>query len=142
MMRSDITIFGQNGEPVLLVEVKGRKGTSKSWAAELRKNLMENVLIPPAPFFLIATPDRFYLWKRSRNGTDDHEPDYQGDAANAYQSDNATRGIGSLALELRVAAWLADMIAGSEDTTYPDWVRSSGLRAALRYGRLAFEHAA
>jgi hypothetical protein len=50
-MRSDIAVVGEFGEPILLVELKNKTGTSKDWAAKFRRNLAAHGFLPKAPFF-------------------------------------------------------------------------------------------
>ena len=49
----DFIAYSNNGEPLLLVELKGQRPTSESWAARYRQNLMAHGSLPHAPFFLI-----------------------------------------------------------------------------------------
>lgn len=48
---------------VLVVVTWKQFGKSAQWAAQLRQNTYANELLPHTPFFLIALPDHFYLWK-------------------------------------------------------------------------------
>jgi hypothetical protein len=44
--------------------VKNKVGTSGDWAARLRQNILAQRGFPGVNFFLLMTPDRFYLWKK------------------------------------------------------------------------------
>src|SRR5882757_3760379 len=60
----DFVGYDHRGQVVLLAEPKSRLGTSEEWAAQLRRNILEHDALPETPFFLIATPDRIYIWKQ------------------------------------------------------------------------------
>src|SRR5689334_19494299 len=60
----DIVAYDQEGRVLLLAEAKSRGGTSESWAARLRKNMLSHGILPWAKYFLIATPERMYFWKQ------------------------------------------------------------------------------
>lgn len=58
----DFVVYDREGRVVLLAEAKNRRGTSGHWAAGLRKNMLSHGVLPWAKYFLIATPERMYLW--------------------------------------------------------------------------------
>ncbi len=132
------------GEPVLLVEVKNKTGTSKDWAAKLRRNLVAHGLLPKARFFLVATPDHFYLWKDTGNGADELEPDYDIDPrAITKPLFKPEEQIGPAEFETKVASWLVRILSSEADQgsgVVGDLLSKSGLREALRGGKLAFEN--
>ncbi len=123
-MRSDIAILSELGEPVLLVEVKNKTGTSKDWAAKLRRNLVAHGLLPKARFFLVATPDHFYLWKDTGNGADELEPDYDIDPrAITKPLFKPEEQIGPAEFETKVASWVAcaDIEFGGRPRQWRRW---------------------
>src|SRR5437899_2489057 len=79
-IEADITVFDDSGQTVLIVEVKARTGTSKQWAAMYRRNLIAHGFLRKVPYFLIATPDHFYVWKNPPEASVAVEPDYEVDA--------------------------------------------------------------
>jgi hypothetical protein len=58
----DFVAYDRNGRVLLLAEAKSRQDTSESWAAELRRNMLAHGFLPPAKYFMIATPKQIYLW--------------------------------------------------------------------------------
>ncbi len=60
---SDITLNDARGNPILTINVSTLAGKTPEWAAEKRRNLVADGWLTKAPFFLLAFPDRFYLWK-------------------------------------------------------------------------------
>jgi len=71
-MASDIAVVSEFGEPILLVEVKNKRGTSRDWAAKLRRKSRGTWIRTKAPFFLVATRIIFYLWKDTGNGAEEN----------------------------------------------------------------------
>jgi|SRR5271166_5430318 len=142
-MLSDIAILSKRGEPILLVEVKNKTGTSKDWAAKLRRNIMAHGVLPKAPYFLVATPDHFYLWKDASDSVKELEPSYEIDP-NSIPNPLFTPGeeIGPVELETKVASWLNRIMSSQPEHTngsIGDLLSRSGLREAIKGGRLAFE---
>ncbi len=114
VMQSDITALGSGGQTVLMVEVKTRSGTSRDWASMYRRNLAAHGYFPKVPFFLIATPEHFYLWKDAPGAAVLVGSDYDVDAREFldpyYRRSNLDpRIVIPAAFELIVATWLADV---------------------------------
>lgn len=79
--RWDIVIYDRNNQPALAVETKTRLGVSPAWARQFRANLAEDHNFPVARYFILAFPDKFYLWDDSDVATVvDRTPDYEIDA--------------------------------------------------------------
>jgi hypothetical protein len=147
-MDPDITVFDNSRQAVLIVEVKARTGTSKEWASLYRRNLAAHGSLPKVPYFLIATPDHFSLWKNPPNGAIATNPDYDIDATEVlepyYRRSNIdSRTVMGRAFELIVAAWLHDVQEGivADGVVRPSQHRlgESGILEALRGGRLILE---
>jgi len=62
--RVDIAVYSKDDQLQLVVEVKSKTAATADWAARMRRNLAAHLAIPNAPFFLLALPDHFYLWRR------------------------------------------------------------------------------
>ena len=141
----DIIAYDDAGRVVLVAEVKSRVGTSEQWAARFRRNMLEHGVIPDAPFFLIATPERFYFWKQDRRDFTDQAPAFTLDAAKEFQDafeklDKTPQEVSGEALELLVASWLTDLArvgdAGVTSDPARRWLRESGLIGALGKSRI------
>ena len=76
----DLVAYDQLAQPILLAEVKSIHGTSKEWAARFRRNLLAHGTLPPAPFFLIATPDHMYFWRQQDPTSKEEPPQFTMDA--------------------------------------------------------------
>jgi len=144
--RQDFTVFNSAGELTLVVEVKARPGASPAWAAQLRRNLLAHGFVAKAKYFLLALPDRFFLWKEVGPEVAEMPPTHQIDAAlllGPYfeRAGVALETASGDTLELAMAAWLRDLI--NEEGLSPDlrqahpWLAE--LSDELRGGRVACE---
>ena len=139
---ADITIYGRDGGLKLLVEVKSKRGKSREWAARLRRNMYAHGQLPRVPYFLVALPDRFYLWRDIADPQALVDPQYSVDPTSvlrpyfdrAHTSSQTVTGTG---LEFAVSAWLEKLANGRNQPTalYNEpWLRQSGLLEAIRGG--------
>lgn len=79
--KPDITVYAPDRGVLLVAEVKGgRNGTSPEWAAELRGELLPYLpIVGTAPYFMIASPNRLFLWRQDRPHGAGALPDYVAD---------------------------------------------------------------
>ena len=110
----DFVAYDRDGRVLLLAETKSRRGTSKSWAARLRRNMLSHGILPWAKYFLIATPERMYLWKQEHPDPGEILPEFTIDAANVLDPyfqklHQEPSEIGPEAFELLVLTWLTDI---------------------------------
>ncbi len=120
----DFVAYDREGRVLLLAEAKSRHGTSESWAARLRRNLLSHGILPWAKYFLIATPERMYFWKQGDPNVAEMPPEFTIDAAKVFQPyfqklHQEPSEIGPEAFDLLVLTWLTD-IARSERTAKDD----------------------
>jgi hypothetical protein len=151
-MRPDIMVITESGEPVLVVEVKNRKSTSRAWAVTFLRNLLAHGMMPSARYFLVATPDHLYLWKGISGDREIAKPDYEAHSGSLIALDRSIRdrggiGLGERAFESKVANWLAGLSEGRvtrkiEDKHVDEFLVQSGLLDAIRGGRIVLEAAA
>ncbi len=146
--RADIVVSAPDERVQLVAEVKNKRGASAEWSAQMRRNLLVHGVIPNAPFFLLVTPDRFYLWKDGKNVQDAVPPDYEVESAKILASYIERLGIplaelSEPSLELLVTSWLHDLIdfdlAPEEAGPAHHWLFTSGLYKALKQGSVATE---
>jgi hypothetical protein len=75
---SSVLIHGDRpGELIAAVEVKNREDLTQDIAVSLRGNLVSNGLLPPAPYFLLVSQDRGFLWVRADPTDPDAAPAYE-----------------------------------------------------------------
>ncbi len=112
---ADIVVFDKNSQLALIAEVKSKRGTSSDWAKKMRRNMYAHGLLPETPFFLLALPDRFYLWKNVHNTLEPLEPTQQIDPTPFLQPYYVRSGISPSELfeesfDLVVVAWLNQVL--------------------------------
>lgn len=161
---ADTTVVDRAGRPVLAAEAKSRFDVSSSWASGTFRNLYAHGSVPDVPFFLLALPDTFYLWKdprrkadqafmegdRSALGEPEVKPDYSvpaWDLVSPYLGrpggrDPDRREVGSYAMRMVLDAFLADILNARDltsETAPPNlrWLFESGLYEAVRGGSFA-----
>jgi len=125
-------------------------GVSTEWASQLRRNILAHGGYPIAPYFLLATPDKFFLWVKENNGLKATNPDYVEDAADVlkpyFNEFSATPAdVSGFIFEQIVLRWLKSiMYPEFEDTkaAAPDWITQSGLSEAILQGDFFLEQAA
>jgi hypothetical protein len=142
-----LVLYDRNDQKVATVEVKNKRGTSRQWAAEFRRNLADYGLLRGSEFFLLATPDRLYLWKESGKPSSLILPDYEADGASVLERYIRKAGLNpdgfsSNAFELIVANWLSFLALEIETPSSQDWLVQSGLLDAIRMGRIEHQEAA
>ena len=148
---ADILVFDKNGQLALIVEVKSKRETSTDWAAQMRRNMYAHGLLPPAPFFLLALPDRFYLWKNTDKLLESVEPTFKIDPTAFLKPYYDNSGISPSSItgksfDLIVVSWLNQILRADApqylQNTNQDWIISSGLFDRLIGGHLELETAA
>ena len=139
----DFVAYDREGRVILLAEAKSRRGTSEHWAARLRRNMLAHGVLPWAKYFLIATPERMYLWKQERPNPAEVPPEFTIDAAKVLQPyfqklHQEPSKIGPEAFELLVLTWLTDISRSGENKLKEDpssaWL--SDLTGSLQQARI------
>ena len=142
----DFIAYDREGRIVLLAEAKTTRGASDQWAARLRRNMLSHGVLPWAKYFLIATPERLYLWKQERPDPSEVAPDFTIDATKEFQpwsSEMLRRlhldlsDIGPEAFRLLVLTWLTDIARsdnGPDRDVSPPWL--SEFTGSLQQARI------
>ena len=141
---ADIAVYGRDGLLKLLVEAKGKQGASSEWAARLRQNMYAHGQLPHVPYFLLALPDRFYLWREVEDLHMPIMPHYRADALPLLRpylerAGTPSRKMTEQGLELAVSAWLEKLVGNHGQLASPQggqWLHTSGLLDAIRGGRV------
>jgi hypothetical protein len=141
----DFVGYNQRGQVVLLAEAKSQLGTTDQWAAQLRRNILAHGSLPPAPFFLIATPDRVYIWKQKESDMEAASPDLVLEARHALGPYFAKLGrpisqLGREAFQHMVHWWLNDLALSTGEMANEDsslrWLAESGFLDCIRTARI------
>ena len=140
----DFIAYDYAGRAILVGEVKNRVGTSEQWAALFRRNMLAHGILPPALFFLIATPEHIYFWKQDQQGVSDEPPEFTIDVAREFKQyfeklGETPQAVGEQALELLVLSWLADIARSGRARVKEDpsmrWLAESGLIDSIENAR-------
>lgn len=144
----DISVFSPDNKLKLVVEVKGNRGANAEWASQFRRNLMAHEAIPRSPFFLLALPDRLYLWENGSEVIDLRKPDFEVDSSPILgpyleSSPESLNNNTSNSLELILASWLTLLtishISNDEVASHERWLLESGLYEAIKNGSVKTE---
>ncbi|MCB0180879.1 MAG: hypothetical protein KDI62_21805 [Anaerolineae bacterium] len=143
--KADMAVYDKTGQLALVVEAKNKLGTSSNWATKMRRNILAHGLMPNTPFFLLALPDRFYLWKDAGIVPELVPPNYEIDPRPFLQSyyDGPEISLNSLAgesFELVISSWLSKLL--QTDILPPElqeqgWLIETGLFEVIKLGHLA-----
>ena len=142
--RWDIVVYDRRGQLQLAVETKSIVGTSVEWATELKQIVFDNDEFGEVPYFLLALPDRFYLWIEPGASADSHAPDYVADADSVLRPYFERSGlnpanIGHSTFDLIVGSWLSDVSLFEERAgAFPEWLTNSQLAQVIVGGRYAY----
>lgn len=143
-LKPDIAIYSPDGRLQVIVEVKAVVDTDQEWAAQYRRNFLAHEVIPVAPYFLLLTADRAYLW--SGNAVSNKELPKAQIAINVllkrFLPKNGSRLI-ETSLEMATLAWLRDLASASPSALFTgdtkSFLEGSGLLDKIRTGSLALE---
>jgi hypothetical protein len=141
----DFVVQDKQGNPALLVEVKALRDRSEDWARKMRRNLSVHGPLPDAPFFLLALPDRFFLWTDHSQLDPMDRPSHAIDAEPLLapyfdRAEVSPERAAGATFELIVWTWLQRILQSPSPDALPDrsreWLLDTGLFEALRNGRI------
>jgi hypothetical protein len=145
---ADFALYDRNGRLIAVAEVKNKSGTSREWAAKLRRNILAHGGFHRADFFLLVTPDKLYLWKGASAEPAVGQPAFEVDAQPIFKPYFERAGVNPAdgsgrAFELIVAAWLGDLIRLAEQpenlSNGQSWLVETGMLDAVKNGRIEYE---
>jgi len=147
-MKADLVVYDRNGQIVLITEIKRKKGVSAEWAAKWRRNMLSHGSLPDAKFFMIALPDRFYIWKDAGTVPETTAPTYEIDAEpllKPYLNESGilSEDISPQSFELVVSAWLNSILQFRAPLNHEDdslnWINRTGLSKIVSGGTMKHE---
>ncbi|ERT09399.1 hypothetical protein M595_0597 [Lyngbya aestuarii BL J] len=141
----DFVIYGKDDQPKLIVEVKIKQEPTLNWAAQI--HAMYGFGLLNSPFFLLALPQVFYLWKNPEKFSDNLiEPTYRIDPKPLLKpyfdkSGVSPNEISGSSFELIMFFWLNEVLLGitkENEVNFKnqDWLFDSGLVDAIRGGEV------
>ncbi len=144
-MRIDLAVYDRFQRLILTVEAKKKFGVTTKWAAQTRRNLVAHGFYPLASYFLLATPEKFFLWTSERNNLEETLPNFVEDAKEHLKPHLDELGfdireIDGYVFEQVVAHWLKyDIMYPIENVAKPKWLFESGLSEKILRGNLSVE---
>jgi hypothetical protein len=144
-MNIDLAVLDSFQRLILTIETKKKFGVSEKWAAETRRNLVVNGFYPLVTYFLLVTPEKFFLWTQESNTLEETLPDFVDDATEILRPAFEELGFKITQIDGRtfedvVAFWLKyDVIYSMNKKPLPDWLVKSGLAEKIANGTLLLE---
>lgn len=134
---ADFIVRSPDDRVVLVVEAKRRTNASREWAAQMRRNLSAYGVVRDAPYFLLALPDKFFLWKHPP-ALQAVPPDYEFDARPALRPylellRYPVEELSPASFESIVRLWLEDLVR-EDGGNGARWLHATGLDEQLRNG--------
>ena len=145
---ADINVYDNNNQLALAVKIQKKLNISELWAEAYYKTLVELGDLPQAPFFLLGSPDRFYLWMQDRKLHKTMKPTYSIDPTPFLKPhyNRFSSSISKESLILVVDNWLDRLvhlgITSDLSSEEEAWLVGSGLLDAIAGGRSAIKLAA
>ena len=148
IQRPDIAVYSPDNRLQLVVEVKSKLGATAAWAANMRRNLFAHSVVPYSPYFLLALPDYFYLWKNPISAIDIKPPDYEANSKRIlepylHNSSHHLDTMSEYSFELIINSWLNKLVNANltRETAGPHeaWLFDSGLYDAINHGYVKTE---
>lgn len=150
MLKVDLAVYNQRHELVMTVEVKNIRRVTDKWATEFRRNILAHGNYPLAKYFLLATPDEFFLWIGESHDVSISKPEYSiaiGETLKPlFKEYNVEpENVSGFIFEQIVGRWLKGIMYPAyrePDKDIPVWVTESGLDKAIYQGDFSIEKAA
>ena len=117
---ADILIKDAKGHTIAVVEVKNIQNLSRDEATQLRRNLADFGIPFQAPFYLLLSQDKGFLWKDSSYENLEVPPMYEFPMDNVvarYSPGRAGERLYGEVFELLAFQWLLDLSIGSENSS-------------------------
>jgi hypothetical protein len=138
---TDIVVYDENRNVLLLAEVKAKEATNASWAAGIRNHIAQRRRGTLPPYFVVVARDTTYIWSTCESeappGVQVSTEVLLGEYFRVAGID--VQHIAPSALELAAGMWLRDLTHGDPAAMHgvpPDLAR------AAENGRIEFAHAA
>jgi hypothetical protein len=141
----DLAVLDSFQRLILTIETKKKFGVSEKWAAETRRNLVINGFYPLVSYFLLVTPEKFFLWTQNSNTLEETLPDYVDDSTQVLKPVFEELGfeieqIDGQTFEDVISYWLKySVIYSMNKKTLPEWLVKSELAEKIANGTLLLE---
>jgi hypothetical protein len=130
----DLVAYNRNKQMTLIAEFKSAQEIDAKWVTEYRDNLLTYADLPSVPFFLVAMPEKGYLW-HNNNQENNIPPTHIINLIPILKSHSQQR-LNKTNLEMFFTAWLFQRIHQpiEEIPTEERWIIDTGLYEAIKGG--------
>ncbi len=137
-MHYDVAAYGRDGNLAVIGEAKVRSAPDSTWATALRRNILETESKLRARYFMLAVPDRLYLWPGDANP---NAIPQEIDARETFAPYFRMLGIEPLEIQSptfgNVVSWWLSDLTQADPTKVDARLRESGLVDAVAGGRIS-----
>jgi hypothetical protein len=139
--RADVAVYDSQGQLKLVLESQHTNGSSSSEerSIQIRRNLLRHAGIPHSPFFLLAFPNGFYLWSKTKPDVLERAADYQDDSTKILGLDGPAAALSNATLDMQLASWLKEVAGSDSAAAVPEWLVTSGLYDAIKGGTVVYD---
>lgn len=137
----DLAVYDKNERLQLVIEVQNtpykRSEELENWATRIRRNLVIHSGIPTYVYFLLAAyPAPFFLW--GADEASEAPPHYRFNVQAEMPRLDESKTVSDYQQQVdAVYDWLLPLVSASAEEAEPQaWLDASGLRDALRGGRI------
>jgi len=134
----DMIIYGSRQMPVAFIELKNKKSMDESFAMEFKKNVLQNNGYINAPYFLLISQEKGFLWKNVNSDID--EPPTLSfnmkEVMEKYMPDKEIHWLKKTELELVTLKWLVELayLREAPENTAEESLLGSGFLQAIKGG--------
>ncbi|RLC15000.1 MAG: hypothetical protein DRI57_13565 [Deltaproteobacteria bacterium] len=73
---ADIAVYSEDDDaPQIIVKIRNTEDASPEWVKKIYSEAVKDSVISKVPYFLLATPDIFYLWRQENTHRDQNFPE-------------------------------------------------------------------
>lgn len=130
----DLVAYNRNKQMTLITEFKSATDMDTAWVTEYRNNLLTYANLPSVPFFLVAMPDKGYLWHH-HNKENNIPPTHIINLMPILKS-HSPQQLNKNNLEMLFTTWLFQRIHQPIEQIPTDerWIIETGLYDAIKDG--------
>lgn len=130
----DLVAYNRHKQMTLIAEFKSTPAINSQWVTEYRDNLLAYADLPSVPFFLIAMPDKGYLWHH-HNTENNIPPTYTINLTPILKA-HSSQQLNKNNVEMLFTAWLFQRIHQPIEQIPAEerWIVETGLYDAIKDG--------
>lgn len=140
----DLAVRSADHQTKLIVEITAKREITSDWAVKLRRNVMAHGLPTTSSYFLLASPNRFYLWNKDSALSFTKAPDYEFDPEPMLKPylkyiQSSLSELSQTSFDILVSTWLSDLTTPGPGTFVGSGLLESGLLDEIKNGSVEVE---